>query len=280
MIYEEKPYPIFVVSDATGETAEKVIKATLMQFQDVKVSFHRCPMVRNVEEVSKIVKKAKEVQGLIVFTLVSKEIRNAMLEESQRLNVVAVDIVGPLLRVMSGVFSKEPQSKPGLLHQINDEYFRRIEAVEFAVKHDDGLRSDELVEADIILIGVSRTSKTPLSFYLAHKGWKVANVPIIKDHNTPQALEKIDKRRIIGLTIISVKLLEIRKERAKNIGLSETDEYANLQKIKEELNYSKEVFKKLGISVIDVTEKSVEEMASEILKTISNNGIIGLLMIP
>lgn len=276
MIYKEKPYSIFIVSDATGETAEKVINAALMQFQDVKVSFHRCSMVRNVEEVKEVVRKAKEVQGLIVFTLVSPETRNAMLEESQRLNVLAVDIVGPLLRVMAGVFSIEPRSKPGLLHQLSDEYFRRIEAVEFAVKHDDGFRSNELIEADIVLIGVSRTSKTPLGLYLAHKGWKVANVPIIKDHYPPQVLEKINQRRIIGLTIRPIKLLEIRRERAKNIGLSETHEYVNLQKIKEELNYSKEIFKKLGISAIDVTEKSVEEMASEILEIIYNNGVIGL----
>lgn len=184
------------------------------------------------------------------------------------MNIEAIDIMGPMLTAMERVFDSPPRLEAGLVHKLDEDYFKRVEAIEFAVKYDDGRDSRGIARADIILIGVSRTSKTPLSQYLAHKRLKVANVPIVPEVDPPEELFEVDPSKCIGLKISPEKLNEIRRERLKALGLGDQATYANLERIHQELEYFDKTVNKIGCEVIDVSNKAVEETANVILQTI------------
>ncbi|EZP76186.1 PEP synthetase regulatory protein [Parageobacillus genomosp. 1] len=257
---------VYVVSDSGGETAELVVKAAASQFYSTHIQIKRVPYVEDKTTLAEVVALAKMNRGIIAFTLVVPEMRQFLMEEATREGVMAYDIIGPLIEQMSDLFQLTPRYEPGQVRVLDEDYFKKIEAIEFAVKYDDGRDPRGILRADIVLIGVSRTSKTPLSQYLAHKRLKVANVPIVPEVEPPEQLFQVPRKKCFGLKISPEKLLTIRRERLKSLGLNDQAIYANMDRIKEELAYFDEIVAKIGCDVIDVTNKAVEETASIIMK--------------
>jgi [pyruvate, water dikinase]-phosphate phosphotransferase / [pyruvate, water dikinase] kinase len=256
---------VFVVSDGTGETAEQIVKAALVQYAPDGVKVIRHKNIRTESQVIPIVQEAADSQSVIVFTMVSDTLRSTLTEKARAAGVSTVDLLGPLMSLFSKRLERETDSKPGLFHQVNDYYFKRIEAIEFTVKHDDGRYADNLEDADIILVGLSRTSKTPLSVYLSYKGWKVANVPVVKDIPLPERLFRTDQRKIIGLSIDPNALMQIRRERLIRMGDVPTGSYASQEHVHAEIEYCNSLFKKnRRWPVFDVTGKALEETATEV----------------
>ncbi|MBY6272204.1 MAG: phosphoenolpyruvate synthase regulatory protein [Caldibacillus debilis] len=257
--------PIYVVSDSVGETVELVTRAAVSQFNGSSVELKRVPYVEDKETVDEVIQVVKMNGGMIVFTLVKPEIRRYLSEQAEKNNIRAVDVLGPLMDAFQELSGLQPLNEPGLVRKLDADYFRKVEAIEFAVKYDDGRDPSGILKADIVLIGVSRTSKTPLSQFLANKRYKVANVPIVPEIKPPDELFKIDKNRIFGLRISPEKLNQIRRERLVSLGLKETANYATIERIKEELAYFDKVVEKIGCRVIDVTNKAIEESANLII---------------
>ncbi|PAV29039.1 phosphoenolpyruvate synthase regulatory protein [Virgibacillus profundi] len=261
---------VYVLSDSVGETAELVIKAGLSQFNNGEFKIHRIPYVDDKGTIDESIQLAKAENGIIGFTLVDPVLRNYVNDKAKQMNIESIDIMGPMLSAMEKVFDDAPRLEPGLVHKLDEDYFKRVEAIEFAVKYDDGRDSRGIARADIVLVGVSRTSKTPLSQYLAHKRFKVANVPIVPEVDPPEELYGVDSAKCIGLRISPEKLNEIRRERLKALGLGDQATYANLDRIHQELEYFDKVVNKIGCKVIDVSNKAVEETANNILQIIRN----------
>ncbi|RCW65342.1 pyruvate, water dikinase regulatory protein [Saliterribacillus persicus] len=260
---------IYVVSDSVGETAEFVIKAALSQFMNEnEYELYRIPYVENIEVLRGAVYHAKQLGAMIGFTLVNPEFRGFLKKEAAEKNIECVDIMGPMLEAMERKFNTHAKEEPGLIHKLDEDYFRRVEAIEFAVRYDDGRDPRGIEQADIVLIGVSRTSKTPLSQYLAHKKLKVANVPIVPEVEPPANLFKLPAHKCIGLKISPEKLNGIRKERLKSLGLDDKASYANMVRIKEEIEFFERIINQLNCPVIDVSNKAVEETANLILQMI------------
>jgi regulator of PEP synthase PpsR (kinase-PPPase family) len=256
---------VVIVSDASGRTAEMVVRAALVQFQGADVQLHVRPHVRTAGGVRAAARKASQLCGLIVHTLVSPELRNLMLTEGRARGVPTIDLLGPLLLRLEDLLRLQPMAKPGLFREMDEEYRRRFEVVEFAVKHDDGQDARGLYQAEVVLVGVSRTSKTPLSMFLAGRGLRVANVPIVHNLPLPAELARVDPRRVVGLSIKAERLLELRRARLKQMQTPPRFPYADPQEIWAELDYAHAQFTQAGWPVVDVTDKSIEEVAAEIL---------------
>ncbi|CBE68574.1 putative phosphotransferase Gmet_3384 [Candidatus Methylomirabilis oxygeniifera] len=262
-------HQILAISDATGATAELVVQAALAQFQAAEVEIRRLPNIRTVDEVRRVIEAAHVSKAIIVHTLVSEELRQTVLREGRERGVETIDLIGPLLLRLSDQLRVAPLMQPGLFRQLGQEYLHRIEAIEYTVKHDDGQHPLGLDRADIVLVGISRTSKTPLSIYLAGKGWRVANVPIILNLPLPGRLMTIDQDRIVGLVVAVDRLVELRRARIERKHAPVAEAYAELEKVRAELSYSRSLFRKAGWPVIDMTCKSIEEAASELLTIIA-----------
>ncbi len=262
---------IFILSDGTGETASTIVKAALVQYPDRDISLVRCKNIRNEEQIETIVDEVKARKGAVVYTVVSGNLREKIENLCQINGVPYKDLFGPLLIMLSDYFEKEANFTAGLLRQTDEKYFKRIAAIEFTVKHDDGKEVRDLDQSDIVLVGISRTSKTPLSIFLSHKGWRVSNVPIVLGVPLPNELFKIDQKKIVALTIDLEKLSKIRKNRLEKLGQDLSSDYASFQYINKELEYANEIFSKnRRWPVFDVTEKALEETATEITKLIAS----------
>ncbi|OEF99753.1 phosphoenolpyruvate synthase regulatory protein [Vulcanibacillus modesticaldus] len=259
---------IYVISDSIGETAEYVVRAAVSQFNGGTAEIRRISYVDDRQSIDEIIQSAKEVDGLIAFTIVIEDLRQYIIKRSSEVGVKTVDIMGPMIDALKSIYVVPPKMKPGLVRQLDEEYFRKVEAIEFAVKYDDGKDPRGIVKADVVLIGVSRTSKTPLSMYLAHKRLKVANVPLVPEVEPSEELFKVSNKKIIGLKINPEKLNTIREERLKSLGLSTDANYANYERILEELEYAEKIMKRIGCPVIDVSNKAIEETANIILDMI------------
>lgn len=256
-----------VISDATGETAERMVRAAIMQFSDTPVSVNVYSRVRLESEVEKIIERASEIRALLVFTVVSPDERALIMRLVERHNVEWVDLIGALMSKLESYLSSTAEGVPGLLHKIDKDYFRRIEAVEFAVKNDDGAEPRNLPKADLVLVGISRTSKTPLSTYLAQKGLKVANVPLVLGVPPPDELADVDERKVYGLIIRPDALVRIRQARLSRLGMPEDTSYGTRNHIQEEIDFAREIFRTHpNWPVLDVTNKAIEETASDILR--------------
>jgi regulator of PEP synthase PpsR (kinase-PPPase family) len=275
MASTEAARPLFIISDGTGDTASQVVEACLVQFENPNVQVHTFPLVTSHDDLRRIMADAKAQKAMVVCTLVNVSQRTEADKLAKQFRIQMVDVIGSTLGGLSAFLRKIPQGTPGLLHMTSDAYFRRIEALEFTVKADDGKEPRMLLEADIVLIGISRTSKTPLSVFLSHKGFKVANVPLVLDRDPPPDLWSVDPNRVFGLTIDPSSLQVIRKERLQTMQMSNKTNYGQLDYILAELDFAHDLFgRNRDWPVINVTGKAVEETAAKILKILDERGLL------
>src|ERR671925_1188518 len=262
------PVELHIVSDSTGETDARLVQALEAQFPEQEFEEVRHPRVETIEDLERAVTSARGHAAVVVYTLVDPEMRDAMRRLCRRARVHYCDLLGHPIDAVARVSGQAASMRPGARAPLNPAYFRRIEAIEFAVKYDDGVGAG-LDEADIVLVGVSRTSKTPLSIYLGYLGHKVANVPIVKGIAPPPELFEVDPTKIVGLTIHADRLAEIRRERVRNLGANNR-RYAELAEIYDELDEAAAIHRRLGCPVIDISELSIEETAQQILRTVES----------
>jgi regulator of PEP synthase PpsR (kinase-PPPase family) len=259
---------IYVVSDATGATAERVLGAALSQFDDTGVEVVRYQQVRTAEKIREIVDEAARRNGFIIHTLVAAELRSLMLNRGRAVNVMTIDLMGPLLARLSDVLKASPRVEPGLFNPFDSGYLDRVEAMDFTVRHDDGRNVHELDQADLVIVGVSRTSKTPLSIYLGYRGWRVANIPLVYGVPPPKQLFKVPAYKVVALTAEPERLSSIRAVRAQHMKTSATG-YADLPHVERELAYAYEIFsRRKNWPIVDVTVKTIEETATEVISLI------------
>ncbi len=265
---------LYLLSDATGETVERVVRAALSQFRGgTETKLHRLSSLRSRADIDLALTGPFAVPGLVIYTLVNPDLAEYLRSEVEHHGLEALDLISPLLYKLSDFLGRAPREEPGLLHQVDTEYFKRVEAVNFTVKQDDGQELRHLYRADMVLVGVSRTSKTPLSIYLAHKGYKVANVPLVRGIEPPHELFEIDQKKVVGLLIDAKRLVELRSARLRNLRQSPRASYADYEVIEDELEWCKRIYRTNPMwQVIDVTNKSVEESAAEILRRL-NDGV-------
>ena len=267
-----KKLTMFIVSDSVGETAELVAKAAASQFGRGlnSVALKRFSHIEDETQLKEIAYLAREQGAVVVYTLVKSSMRKRIKIECQNKDVKCIDLLGPIVEQLSLQLDEKPMEEPGLVRKLDDDYFKKIEAIEFAVKYDDGRDPRGILKADIVLIGISRTSKTPLSQYLAHQRYRVANVPLVPEVDPPEELFMIDPKKCFGLIISPEKLNTIRKERLIALGLRDDANYARLERIQAEIKHFKVVSDKIGCTVVDVTSKAVEETANVIISELSN----------
>ena len=256
---------IFVVSDGTGETGANAVRAVMLQFQNPwRVQIFGG--VRQPSDVKRVMQQAAEANALVVFSLVEKREADALLGEAERLRLQTVDLLGPLIGRVAQHLHAQPINEPGLLHGFTDDYFQRVEAVEFAVRHDDGANVNTLYEADIVLAGVSRTSKTPLTMYLAQRGYKTGNVPLVAGIDPPPQLLELDSRKVFALDIDPTTLLTVRRARVRALAASPFSSYTDTDAISDELSWARRLFRKQRWQTIDITGRAVEENASRVIE--------------
>ena len=262
---------IFAVSDSIGEIAEQVAEAAASQFNN-EVKIKRVPYVKTLEDVEEIIKQVKnEENSMIVSTIITVNIREYLTEKAIENNITVVNVLGPIINVASSILNQQPQYDPGAMWKTDEAYFKRIEAMEFAMQYDDSKDYRGLKNADVVLVGLSRTSKTPLCMYLANKGIKAINIPLVPEVEIPQELYEIDKQKIFGLTINPLQLIEIRKRRMDKFHrIPSNIEYAGDTRILEEFEFSDKIMKRLGCKTIDVTQRAIEDTALIIIKALGH----------
>ena len=265
---------IYIVSDSLGETAKTVAKACIYQFPNHENwNIRRHPYINNKNLLMDVLEKAKEVNALVMYSMVNQELVDYAKSYCEDNNISYIDLLSSVIGQMAEKAGIEPIREPGVIRKMDKSYFDRIEAIEFAVKYDDGKDPRGVLKADVVLVGISRTSKTPLSMYLANKQLKVANVPLVPEVPIPKELMEVETKRIIGLTNSPDTLNRIRMERLRALGLSGAANYAKLERILEELDYSEEIMKTLKCPVINVSNKSIEETAGIIIDILKENGV-------
>lgn len=259
---------IFVLSDSAGETATKTAQASMAQYPNVEFCLYRRTFINKNTILLKALKEAKDLNAIVLYTI--SDVRRLEICQTfcQESNLTAFDLLTPILNAIEDRSNIAPSHEPGALHHLNENYFKRIKAMEFAVKYDDGKNPKGFLEADVVLLGVSRTSKTPLSLFLANKNLKVANLPLLPNSQIPAEIFKVPKDKIVGLTNDPEVLNGIRKERMKSYGLDPDSAYSNIDKIKEELKYANDLYEKLGCVVINVASLSIEETAALIIQAL------------
>ena len=256
---------IYVISDGTGRTAQQAVKAALTQFKGSNPEIKRYGDILNIQQVMEVVSFAKAEKAIIIHTLVTDKLREELVKLTRIHHVESIDLMGPLLHRLSDHLSADPSEEPGLYRVLSDSYFRKIETMQFAIKHDDGKRIYNIDKAEIIILGVSRTFKTPLSIYLAFRGWYVANVPIILDFPVPDEVLQIPSEKIYCLTTYPSRLTLLRRAREDRLKVS-TGNYADPVYVRKEINYANRIFNSHpGWQKINVTSKSIEEIAAEII---------------
>ncbi len=268
----KKKHQVYIISDGTGKTAKGALQSAMAQFGKVDIKINIRSNVHTDTEIKEIIEEAKKCKGFVVHTIVSKHIRDKILILGRLNDVETIDLMGPLLAQLSRQLSYSPVETPGMFRKLNRSYFQRIEAMEFTFRHDDGQKVDEITKGEIVLLGVSRTFKTPISIYLAFKGWRVSNVPIILNIEPPEVIYDLSGIHVFGLTTYARNLSELRSIRDKHLGGS-TGNYSDIDYVSDELKYAKRIFRKLGnCSIIDVTNKPIEEISAEILSKIKSSG--------
>jgi len=265
------PPPIYVVSGGVGASGEQLVQTVLAQFPDNHVPVITMGNVRHLTQIKRVVAQAKQSGGTIAHTLVDDRLRRTLIDLARAEDVSAFDLMGPLLSHLETVLNREAVGQPGLYRQFHRAYFERVSAIEFTMAHDDGQHPAGWPQADIVLTGVSRAGKTPLSMYLAVLGWKVANVPLMPEVPPPPELFKLDRRRVIGLTIRPDQLIVFREQRYSRLGVPVPIDYINPRQIGAEVQAALKVFRRGRFTVIDVTDKPIETSADEIIKWIESS---------
>lgn len=263
-------YSVYVLSDSVGETAEQVARAAAEQYKDSDYEIKKYPYVESISKIDSILNEIDVDNSIFVYTIVDKEISEYLQEQCDKKEIPCIDVMAPCLDKFTDFLDQEPERESGVIRKLDEDYFKRVEAVEFAVKYDDGKDPRGILKADIVLIGVSRSSKTPLSMYLAHKNYKVVNIPLVKDSKVPDQLFEVPRRKVIGLMIDPSDLIEIRRERIKVLGLDNNVDYVSTEKIYQELEYAEKIMRKVGCPVIDMTNKAVEEAANLVIDIIND----------
>jgi len=261
-------YNVYLVSDSTGETLDRIFLSLKSQFTNFEYEKKEFAFVRTEQQIDKILKECSKLENsIILYTIVEIKLAKYISESSEKNKVPCFGILGNLILSFSKLLNQKAIHKPSAQHVLDEEYYKRIEAIQFTMSHDDGKKLDDIVKADIVLLGVSRTSKTPTSMYLANRGYKTANIPLIMDQKIPEKLKsKNNKTCIIGLVADPERLADVRRNRVAIMKETNIKEYTDLNFIKEEINRSKKLFTKYNWPTIDVTRKSVEESAASILK--------------
>ncbi len=261
-------YQIYLISDSTGETLDRIFLALKAQFNNFHYKTNHFSFTRTENQITKILENCKKQnKKIILYTIVDEKLGKFLNEESKKYNIPCFGVLGNLIESFSKILKKNSLNLPSRQHILNDEYYKKIDAIQFTMTHDDGNSIKDIEKSDIILIGVSRTSKTPTSIYLANKGFKVSNIPIVNNDSIPENLKKNKlKKCIIGLVAEPERLAEIRKNRMANLKETGNQKYTNLQKIKNEVDNSKNTFQKFKWPTIDVSRKSVEETAASVIK--------------
>lgn len=263
------PSPIYIVSGGQGLAGNNMVQTMLIQYPDNKIPVIILPEVSSGKQIYDIVMKAKAEKALITHTMVNPSLRKKINELCREKGVKMIDFLGELAEYLDGELNIRPLIHPGLYRKINQEYFERIEAIEYTLSHDDGLGPEKISDADIILTGVSRVGKTPLSVYLAMFGWKVANIPLVKGINPPEELFKADPKRVFGLYVATTQLINHRRKRMKTWKNIINDNYTDEKLVNEEMRNAMFVFKKGGFTIVNVTNKPIESTANEILNLMS-----------
>jgi hypothetical protein len=256
---------LHLVSDSTGETLISVARAVMAQYEDVAASEHVSAFVRSNRQLDEIMASVKRTNGIILFTLVDREIREELQRRCDAERITSISVLGPVISAVGSYLGLEGRGEPGRQHMVNAEYFQRIAAMNFAIAHDDGHLSKDLPNADMILVGVSRTSKTPTCAYLANRGYKVANIPLVTGIPIPDELDELTHPLIVGLTINPDRLIQIRRNRLLTLNDKNESDYIDMEAIKAELAHARRLFGQRGWPVIDVTRRSIEETAAAIL---------------
>jgi regulator of PEP synthase PpsR (kinase-PPPase family) len=256
---------IFIVSGGVGTSGSQLVRTVIAQFLDNNILVTVVPQVRHEEQLNQVMVKASAVGGIIVHTLVDATLRRELVRRAKANHIIEVDLVGPLLEHLTSWLGQQPVGQPGLYRKLREQDLERIEAIEFAVEHDDGKRVHELLQADIVLTGVSRVGKTPLSMYLSTMGWKTANIPITKGIELPSVLFEVDYRRVIGLTIEPGQLVLYRQRRGHHLGIGAGSSYTAPTELFEELEFARAVFRRGNFAIVETTDKSIEESADEIV---------------
>ncbi|MGD2033672.1 MAG: pyruvate, water dikinase regulatory protein [Bacteroidales bacterium] len=267
---KKAPPPIYVVSGGKALAGDHMVRSLLVQYPDNNVPVIIIPHVTSKEQIDDLLTKACTTKGIIAHTMVSKELRDYLTDKAPGCKVKAIDFMGELADHLNGILDISPLEQPGLYRDTRQEYYNRVDAIEFTLSRDDGMNPKKLSEAEIVLTGVSRVGKTPLSIYLAMFGWKVANVPLIRGIDPPGELFEIDRNRVFGLTIGNHQLLAHRKKRMANLGINQDDQYIGERMINDDLQYAEKIFKKGRFTIINVTNKPIESSASEIIQALSS----------
>lgn len=256
---------LHLLSDSTGETLENIAKAALAQFDDVEVLRHFWPMVRSETHLERILNEIAQNPGLVLFTLVNPEIRRTLEARCRAIGLPAVAPLDPVNHALSSMLGQEMKARPGRQHMLDAAYFARVDAIQFTIAHDDGVGWENWEEADIVLAGVSRTSKTPTSIYLANRGYKVANIPIVPESPPPATLFGLKHPMVVGLTTSPERLIQVRRNRLLSLNQQEETSYVELESVQKEVAYARRMFADNGWPVIDVTRRSIEETAAAII---------------
>lgn len=265
-----KSFHLHLVSDSTGETVSSVSRAVLAQFEETQAQEHVWSLIRTKGQLEKVFQGLDSHPGAVMYTLVNSELRRMLRQACMQRHLPCIPVLGPVIRELSAYFNVEASEKPGLQHELSEQYFKRVEAINYTLAHDDGQGHWELEKADIVLVGVSRTSKSPTCFYLANRGYKTANVPYVMGCPIPEGLFELHQLTnpplIIGLTISLDRLLQIRKSRLLTLNQQQDTSYVDSEVVETEIEDAKKLFRKYNWPVIDVTRRSVEETAALIVQ--------------
>ena len=259
-------FNIYLVSDSTGDTVDHVAKACLVQFGEFEAIEHIWTMVRSAEQVKRITRALKAKPGFVLYTIVNRNNRVLLQEGCRALHIPCISVIDPIVDALSSYLGAESIGRPGGQHVLDADYFSRIAAMQFALSHDDGQSVQNIEEADIVLLGVSRTSKTPTSIYLANRGIKTANIPIVPGCPLPETLFNLKMPLVIGLTKDARRLVEIRRQRLKLLDHDDNSEYVDFEAVSKEITEARKLFTKHNWPVINVSRKSIEETAATVLQ--------------
>ena len=260
-------HQIYLISDSTGETLDRIFMALKAQFNNFNYELNQFSFTRTENQIYTILKEAKKKESpIILYTVVNSSLAKFLAQETNKMQIPCFGVLGDLILNFSKILNQKATHEPSGQHVLDEEYYKRIEAIQFTMNHDDGNQTENILESDIILIGVSRTSKTPTSIYLANKGLKTSNIPLVNDMNIPLDIINSKKLCVVGLVTEAERLFDIRRNRLNSLRENEASDYTDIEKIRDEVERSKKIFKKNKWPTIDVTRKSVEETAASIIK--------------